>query len=72
MVQVGRPRPDFFFRCWPDGNAVFTTRPNGLMDPVCAENAIDIEDGYRSFPSGACHYSQLTGSGDGKGSRASI
>ena len=47
-VQVGRPRPNFVARCWPDGNKKFLD--SGLPD--CAANAVDPNEGRKSFPSG--------------------
>ncbi|CAN1138182.1 Lipid phosphate phosphatase 2 [Linum perenne] len=46
---VGRPRPNFFWRCFPDGKGVF--------DPVTTEvicNGVKsvIKEGHKSFPSG--------------------
>lgn len=35
-------------RCWPDGNAKYL--PTG--EPDCAPNAIDPNEGRKSFPSG--------------------
>lgn len=54
-VQVGRPRPNFFYRCFPDGVESWKDGPvQGQREPVChANNERDVVDGYKSFPSGA-------------------
>ncbi|KAK9039796.1 hypothetical protein V6N11_014985 [Hibiscus sabdariffa] len=51
---VGRPRPNFFYRCFPDGKAVFS-KVNG--DVVCHGDAKIIKEGYKSFPSGHTSWS---------------
>ncbi|XP_074376261.1 lipid phosphate phosphatase 2-like isoform X1 [Apium graveolens] len=51
---VGRPRPSFFYRCFPDGKPVFQT--NG--DVLCTNLAEKvIKEGYKSFPSGHTSWS---------------
>eukprot|EP00891_Asterochloris_glomerata_P008515 jgi/Astpho2/8515/Aster-x1528 len=47
-LSVGRPRPNFVERCWPDGKLQFDTA--GV--PLCAANAINPAEGRKSFPSG--------------------
>ncbi|GLT51968.1 hypothetical protein SLA2020_253370 [Shorea laevis] len=51
---VGRPRPNFFFRCFPDGKAVFN---NVTGNVVCHGHVKDIKEGYKSFPSGHTSWS---------------
>lgn len=49
---VGRPRPDFLVRCFPDGNEVWK---NGLNygEALCTTtDSHDLDDVWRSFPSG--------------------
>ncbi|KAL3675220.1 hypothetical protein R1sor_025168 [Riccia sorocarpa] len=50
---VGMPRPDFFWRCFPDGQAVY----NAAGSVVCHGDADLIKDGYKSFPSGHASWS---------------
>ena len=48
LHQVGRPRPSFVNRCWPDG--VQPAWEGGYAK--CAANAVNPAEGRKSFPSG--------------------
>ncbi|KAI6677094.1 hypothetical protein NL676_037890 [Syzygium grande] len=50
---TGRPRPDFFWRCFPDGIEVY----DKLGNVVCHGKELVIREGYKSFPSGHASWS---------------
>ncbi|KAK1380761.1 Lipid phosphate phosphatase [Heracleum sosnowskyi] len=50
---VGRPRPDFFWRCFPDGKDFYDQFGN----VVCHGETNEIREGHKSFPSGHASWS---------------
>ncbi|XP_017965717.1 phospholipid phosphatase 5 isoform X2 [Drosophila navojoa] len=55
-ITVGRPRPDFYYRCFPDGvmvlNETASALGNALLDFNCTGKPSIINEGRKSFPSG--------------------
>nr|CAB3473814.1 unnamed protein product [Digitaria exilis] len=46
---VGRPRPNFFWRCFPDGKGVYDKI---TTEVICHGDPNVIKEGHKSFPSG--------------------
>ncbi|MCO5609910.1 hypothetical protein L7F22_064145 [Adiantum nelumboides] len=51
---TGRPRPDFFWRCFPDGVEAFN---NSTGNVICHGLTSVVKEGYKSFPSGHTSWS---------------
>ena len=66
-ISVGRPRPDFYYRCFPDGvlvvNPLYSQPQNGSLEYFsCTGDLKVINEGRKSFPSGhsSCKFSFFT------------
>ncbi|CAD6232581.1 unnamed protein product [Miscanthus lutarioriparius] len=53
-TAVGRPRPDFFWRCFPDGKQLYNQVTG---DVICHGEKNFLTDGRKSFPSGHTSWS---------------
>ncbi|XP_073825701.1 uncharacterized protein isoform X2 [Musca autumnalis] len=56
-ISVGRPRPDFYYRCFPDGimhlTSNVTSNTDNMLDLFnCTGSITAINEGRKSFPSG--------------------
>ena len=58
-LVVGRPRPDFAYRCWPDSGGVAAVEAfsGGAEELHCSGNQAIIIEGRKSFPSGHSSFS---------------
>lgn len=56
-IQVGRPRPSFLARCFPDGALAFVDPAAQPLEPLCTQPDPDeVREAYQSFASGHCAY----------------
>jgi hypothetical protein len=51
-IPVGRLRPDFNARCWPDGKVLWDKEDEQGGYPRCTGNPDSVAEGRKSFPSG--------------------
>ncbi|XP_008799302.2 lipid phosphate phosphatase 2-like isoform X2 [Phoenix dactylifera] len=51
---VGRPRPDFYWRCFPDGKELYDQVTENV---ICHGDKSLLKDGHKSFPSGHTSWS---------------